>query len=215
MKLRGPCPFIILIILLSSCDRVAIIAQKSAPYDARRASVKIESTEKLPTGVKELLVQTDSKSPAMKFPVPYFLIEQDNIDFTYSHEFPSEIISQLNLTVSGVKYYKFFVHPDSDENYAFLKSAYRYIDHTQTEFMASMLNEERTLVLWSKANTQKMAFVVKTRIDEKTKKGMNPREPAAYYEEYIPNMITIFLRRPAQGPKEKIEGQLITEVPQI
>lgn len=208
----GQVPTAILLVLIISCDKTATIAQNKTSYDARGASLKIEANEALPQGVKELLAQESESESPMKFAVPYYLVEQDNIDFIVQKDLNPEIISQLSLTISGIKYYKFFVHPDSDENFSFLKSAYRYISYEQTEFEASMLKEERTMVVWSKSNIRKVPFVVKTKIDLKAKKAMNPREPAAHFHD-VPEIIKMYFRRPIDGPKEKIEGQHITEVP--
>lgn len=215
MKLKGSNLLIIFLIALIGCDQKVIITQKIAPYDARASAIKIELNEKLPQGVRDILAQEGiDKVKLIKFPVAYYLIPQENVAFMLPKNFNEEIASQLSLTVSGFKYYKLFVHPDSDKNYSFLKSAYRYIGPNQTEFVGSMLNHDRTLVLWSDRNLDKKAFIVKTKLDEKDKQEVKLREPASYYR-YIPNIVNLIFHQPALGQNEKIEGQQVKEIPEI
>ena len=201
------------IMLFNGCERNVTITDKFEAYDARKHLIVIHSDEKLPNGVREILaVESVDKKDFKKFPLAYYLIQEEDIKFMHVSSFDSDIISHLRMTISGIKYYKLFVHPDSDFDYSFLKSAYRYIGPTQTEFVGSMLVEDKTIVVWSDDNPGKKAFVVKTKIDEATKKGISSRKPASFIES-VPDMATLFFNRPLKGRKDSIEGQQVTKIP--
>ena len=202
-----------LAIALFSCDNNITISRQLTHYDPKVHLSTIGPNDVLPTGVKELLNQQSAKSESIpKFPVSYYLIPDEDAKFLRTKKFNPKIADQLLFTVSGEKYYKLFVHPDSDKLYAFLKHGYRYIGPAETEFVGSPVGTNKTLVIWVSKNLNRTPFVVKTKLDAETIQQISSRFPAAE-SIVVPEMASLIFKRSIRGTTEKIEGQQITEVP--
>lgn len=202
-----------LTVIFCSCDsNVTIFTNsKSSSYNPRLHLSAVGENEKLPNGVRELLNQnSDKKKSIAKFPLSYYLIQEEDTTFLRTKKFDTEIVDQLDSSVSGDRYFKLFVHPDSDAVYAFLKHAYRYIGPDETEFVASSIPGNKTVVVWTKKNLKKTPFIVKTVLDQASMQEISSRFPAT-----APEMATLIFKRKIKGTNEKIEGQQITPVPQF
>lgn len=198
-----------------SCENNITISKQLSHFDPKIHLSILDKNEKLPAGVREFLMQQTVSSEAIpKFPVSYYLIQAEDAKFLRTKEFNSQISDQLVYLVSGEKYYKLFVHPDSDKIYSFLKHGYRYIGPNETEFMGSPVAGNKTLVVWSARNLLKTPFIVKTVLDSETIQQISSRFPATATIGK-PEMINLIFKRKIRGSTEKIEGQQITEVPKL
>lgn len=201
------------VISLFGCDGNVTISKQLTHYDPKVHLSILGPNELLPKGVRELLAQQSRNSDSIpKFPVSYYLIPEEDSKFLRTKNFNTKIADQLIFTVSGEKYFKLFVHPDSDKMYSFLKHGYRYIGPSETEFMGSPIGTNKTLVVWVGKNLNKMAFVVKTKLDAEKIQQIGSRFPAAE-SITLPEMASLIFKRSIKGSSEKIEGQQITELP--
>ncbi len=202
-----------LAIVLFSCDNNITISRQLTHYDPKVHLSVLGKDEKLPPGVRALITQQSPNNEAVpKFPVSYYLIPDVDGKFLRTKKFNSKISDQLLFMVSGEKYYKLFVHPDSDKLYAFLKHGYRYIGPSETEFVGSPVAGNKVLVIWTGKNLDKTPFVVKTVLDQETIQQISSRFPAAETI-IVPEMASLIFKRAIKGTTERIEGQQITEVP--
>ncbi len=154
-----PVPALLIMLLLLSCDKQITLSKHASEYKASVHIQKITSTEKLPAGVRELILR-GTANKHVKFPLPYFLIPENHTDYMRAHSFDVSIADQLTFVISSEKYHKMFILPDSEAQYKFLKHAYRFIGPDDTEFMASMTGPGDSFVVWNKNNFNKKAFIV-------------------------------------------------------
>lgn len=154
-----PMPFLLMMLFLFSCDNHITLAKHTSKYSANIHVQKISSSEKLPAGVRELVLRGTAREH-IKLPLPYFLITENHTDYIRAHSFDVSIADQLTFVVSGEKYHKMFILPDSEAHYQFLKHAYRFIGPDDTEFMASKTGPGNSFVVWNKNNFNKKAFIV-------------------------------------------------------
>lgn len=194
--------------ILQNCDNHISISHPKALYNLSVHITPITKADKIPGDAQALL--TDKK--AVKFPLAYYLIQEEDIKVIYSRNFDEKIFSQLFLEVSGTKYYKLFVNPDLDNTYSFLKNAYRYIGPDDTEFYASFISAPKTMVIWNKKTNAKVPFIVKMNIDEKNLNADSMRVPADTY--LSPETIQMVFRRTLQGTQEPISGQQVSKIPE-
>ena len=194
-------------IIFFGCDNNITISKNIVHYDARIHLSTVAPDEKLPSGVRELF----SKDQTPKFPLSYYLIQEEDTQFIRSQNFDSKIIDQLSMSISNVRYYKLFVHPDSDASYSFLMSAYRYVGPEATEFFASPIPGNKTVVVWSPKALNRRPFIVKTVIDNATLNALNSRLPAESH--LAPEIANLVFKRPIKGTTERIQGQQITSLP--
>jgi hypothetical protein len=152
-------PILLSMLFLFSCDNQITLSKHAPEYSASVHVQKISSTEKLPIGVRELILRGTAKEH-VKFPLPYFLIPENHADYMRAHSFDVSIADQLTFLISGEKYHKMFILPDSEAHYQFLKHAYRFIGPDDTEFMASMTGPGNSFVVWNNNNFNKKAFIV-------------------------------------------------------
>lgn len=206
---------LLLTVLVISCDNNVTIATRSN-FVAKAHVSELLPTDPVHEDVRKLL-QAEAlinKKP-VKFPLSYYLIQEEDIKVYYSKQFEEKISNQVYLVISGTKYYKLFVHPDLESEYAFLRRAYRYISPEETEFMASPSSGERTMLVWTKSHLKKTPFIVKTEIDERTFNNGSSRIPADISQSVIPESIHMVFSRAIRGSKERIEGQQITKIPSL
>jgi hypothetical protein len=201
-----------LAVSIGSCDNNRVtIDQKTSSYNPRLHLRVVADNEKLPAGVRKLLDQNSFKKN-LKFPLSYYLIPDSDTKFLYINHFSILIIDQLYSGVSGERYYKLFVHPDSDALYAFLKHGYRYIGPDETEFVASPISGNKTVVVWTRKNLSKTPFIVKTNLDEESIQEIRSRLPASSVIE-TPAMASLIFKRKIKNSSQTIQGQQITELP--
>lgn len=155
----SPPPILIMALLLYSCDNNITLSKSSSRYNASVHLQRISEKEELPEGVRSMLAGKRGEDN-VKFPLPYYLIPQEQATYMRSQSFDVRILDQIIMTVSGIKYHKMFIHPESEANYEFLSRAYRYLDANETEFMASVGTQERTLVVWNKNHLDRKAFII-------------------------------------------------------
>jgi hypothetical protein len=253
MKLVGILGFLLMSILLQNCDNNITIATTPSRYVANQYVEKIDGKEELTTGIKEFLSAEQNlhnkdlwgknafnskinpkyaPETNPKFPLPYYLIPESGAKFIYSENFNLKIKEQLYLLVSGVKYLKLFVHPESENHYSFLKNAYRFIGPTETEFMASPTSSYRSLVVWNPSKKRYKPFIVKVSLsindtdhliskNEIEKSISNQRAYDLIGEENLDKMnVKIFpesagllFEHKVNGAPKKVGGQLIGEIP--
>ncbi len=201
-------------VLIMSCDSNVIISTKSSKYMVKAHVSELTSKDPVHKDVLGLLEQEAilDKKP-VKFPLAYYLIQEDDTKVYFSSEFDQKILGQLYLMVSGAKYYKLFVHPDLEANYAFLRNAYRYIGPEETEFMATPTSGEKTIAVWTRTHLGKTPFIVKTEIDERNATPGSTRIPADTSQSGLPESLQMVFHRSIKGSKERIEGQQITKIP--
>jgi hypothetical protein len=255
MKFCGYAIFLFMSLLLQNCDNNITIATAPSRHIASDFVEKINGKETISKGVSDFLSEeqnlhnkdlwgknafasgTDPKyvpEKNPKFPLPYYLIPESDAKFLYSKSLDAKIADQLYLLVSGVKYYKLFIHPESETQFAFLKNAYRYIGSVETEFMASPTSSYRSLVVWNQ-NSKRKPFIVKVSLN-KTADDIDRVVSENEVERSIANQrvfehigsdklnqmdIKIFpesggliFNRQIGSSSEKLGGQLIKEIPE-
>lgn len=169
--------YLLLTILIVSCNQTVELSPKPSRYIASEHSLKIDGKEALSSGVKEFLLaeQNLSWSPDSssqfystylpgnnpKFPLPYFLVPEDEANLHFAESLDSRIVDQLVMRISGKKHYKLFIHPETEAYYDFLKSAYNYIGSEQTEFFATPTSSFEALIVWNKNSGERKPFIVK------------------------------------------------------
>lgn len=256
MKRFGFLIFLLMTVLLQNCDNNVTISTAPSRYIANEFVEKINGKEEISKGLKELLNEEQNlhnkdlwgknafasninpkyvPEANPKFPLPYYLIPATDAKFMHSANLDTKVGDQLYMLISGMKYFKLFVHPESEEHYNFLKNAYRYIGPTETEFMASPTSSYRSLVVWNPNNTNKKPFIAKVSLDKNVIGGIDRLVSQNEVERSIANQrafdrigienldkmnIKLFpesagliFDRELNGAPEKLGGQIIREIP--
>ncbi len=205
--------FITLVITLYGCEKNYSISTHANHYSHDKHFIVVSEQEILPGDIRKLISKKNENiDKPIKFPLAYYLIQEQDIQLIFNHKIDPNISDQLFMIVSGSKYYKLFVHPDLDESYSFLQNAYRYISPDQTEFFAISLSTPKTLVVWNQRSGNPRPFIINSKSAQK-KSGVVLRLPA--YQLEHPDSIRILLKK---GPSERsfpIDGQEITSIPQL
>lgn len=239
------------------CDTGITIKSGPSRFIASEHLSKYNGRENLPKGVKELLNEEQNlhnkdlwganafssnidpkyvpeNNP--KFPLPYYLIPEDDVKYLQATSLHNKISSQLSMKISGKTHYKMFVHPESEAHYEFLKNAYRYIGPDETEFMASPTSSYRSLVVWNESNADKRPFIAKVSLDKNVIGSIDRLVSENEVERSVANQkvfdkigkakleemnVKIFpesaglvISREIPGAPEKLGGQLIREIPE-
>ena len=246
--------FILMTMLLQNCDNNITIATAPSRQIASQFVEKINGKEELPDGVKAFLSSEQNLhnkdlwgkdafsthiNPKFapetnpKFPLPYYLIPGTDAKFIYSSKFDPKVGEQLYLLVSGTKYFKLFVHPESEEHYNFLKNAYRYIGPTETEFMASPTSSYRSLIVWNPIKKGYKPFIANISLSKNdvTDRSLSANEIENAIEnqraydiisednldkmnfKIFPESAGLIFDREFNGTTQKLGGQLIREIP--
>jgi hypothetical protein len=243
-------------LLLQNCDNNITISAAPSRYIASELVEKINGNEALSKGVREFLNEEQNfhnkdlwgknafasnidpkyvPESNPKFPLPYYLIPETDTKFLYSSQFDKKVGDQLYMLVSGMKYFKLFVHPESEKHYDFLKHAYRYIGPTETEFMASPTSSYRSLVVWNQSNKKKTPFIAKVSLNKNVTDDMdrlvseNEVERSIVNQKaldhigkdtlermnikFFPESAGLIFDRKLNGSSDKLGGQLIREIP--
>ena len=239
-----------------SCDSSITINTSKGRYIASDHLSRINGKESISKGVKELLHEEQNlhnkdlwgasafssninpdyvpeKNP--KFPLPYYLIPEDEAKFLHAMSLDEKVASQLMLRVSGKKHFKLFVHPESEAHYEFLKNAYRYIGPEETEFTASPTSSYRSLVVWNHNDADKKPFIAKVSLDknvigsidrlvseneversvanQKVLDSIGKNKLEAMNVKVYPESAGLVIKKDIPGAPEKLGGQLIREIP--
>ncbi len=211
MILTGRLAILFIAVVLWGCEKTATISQRASNYVPGKHISEVKDNDPMPVSVKTFL-NSNTYPSKKKFPLAYYLIQEEDIRLLYEHDFDERIAGQLYMTISGVKYYKLFVSPDLEASYSFLKHGYRFIGPDETEFFAAS-SGQRTLVVWSPGKEAfSPPFIVKTELDERDIPQKSLRVPAQVSADSPPSIHMIF-QREIKGTKEKIEGQNITAIP--
>ncbi|MFA6238965.1 MAG: IucA/IucC family protein [Bacteriovorax sp.] len=258
MKVRAKILTLIALATLgfTGCEQGANLAPKASRFIASEHLLKINGSENLAPGVKALLNEEQNlhnkdlwgegafksninpeyipeNNP--KFPLPYYLIPEEDAHFLYTDTLDPRIADQLSMKISGKKHFKLFVHPESEVHYDFLRSRYNYIGATETEFFASPTSSYRSLVVWNRNNGQRKPFIAKVSLDKNVIGSIDRLVSINEVERSVANQkafdrigvkkldelnLKIFpesagltLEKPPGGSPKKLGGQLIREIP--
>lgn len=243
-------------LLIQGCDNNVKIKTVISRNIASDFSQKTDGNESLSKGIKEFLnneqnfhnknlwrekniisplVDTYAPEANPKFPLPYYLIPEPDIKRLYSSSSNAKIEDQLYMLISGTKYFKLFVHPESVSRYSFLSNAYRYIGMTETEFMASPTSSTHSLVVWNQKNKEKIPFIAKVSLDKNAIENSPPLLSSNEVKRSIatqkvfdkigkdnldkmnikifPEMTGFIFNEIGDNSSRKLGGQLIREIP--
>lgn len=170
-----------------------------------------------------------------KFPLPYYLVPEEDSKFLQADSLDKRVSDQLMMIVEGKKYFKLFVHPESEAHYEFMRGTYTYISQDETEFIASPTSSYRSLVVWNQKDLKKKPFIAKVSLDKNVIGSIDrlvseneversvanqkvfDRMGAAKLDEMnvrvFPESAGLVMRKELQGAPEKLGGQLIREIP--
>ncbi len=171
-----------------------------------------------------------------KFPIAYYLIPSEDANFLSAKSLDPRVLKQISIQDdSGKKYYKLFVHPESEEHYSFLKEVYQYISQENSEHIASPTSSYRSLVLWNKYNSAKKPFIAKVSLDRNIIRNIDRLVSSNEVERSIanqnafnemgeksleemnakifPESAGLTIAKSHRGEPSKLGGQLIREIP--
>lgn len=103
---KGQLAIIFIVIGMWGCEKSATISQMASSYVSNVHITEVKQNDKIPKDVKTLLDSTSISKK--KFPLAYYLIQEEDIRLLFEHDFNEKIATQLYMTISGVKYYKLF-----------------------------------------------------------------------------------------------------------
>ena len=158
-KKMGP-PFFILAITAFthvSCDQNNIVSTKPKILGRSIASEMPEE--------QKIDLNHFSKN-ALKFPLPYYLVPEEDAKYIFSSLLDPRVADQLSLKISGKKHYKLFVHPDAESFYEVFARSYNYIGPDLTEFDALAISKDRILIIWNRNNSDRKPFIAKVKLDK-------------------------------------------------
>ncbi len=108
-----------------------------------------------------------------KFALPYYLIPQEEAEFIEAESLSSEVKSQLyKMGSDGKRYFKLFVHPESEKYYQKYAAKFKYVGPSETEFVATPTSSFRSLITWN-LKTGEKPFIAKVSIDKDIIEGIN------------------------------------------
>lgn len=148
------------------CIKNFKISTESIKYDSEKHfSSFIDEKENIPMVVQKII---DDKFPhkaeedIQKFQVAYFLIPDTDLELLYNaKKYSKEFMSEIYFTFSGVRFFKFFIYPGHEDFFATLKNSYRYISQDQSEYFATSLAQNGSMVLWHRNSPQGYPFLIK------------------------------------------------------
>ncbi len=170
-----------------------------------------------------------------KFPLPYYLIPEEDAKFLQADSLDKRISKQLMTTVDGKKYFKLFVHPESEGHYEFMRKTYKYVSPDETEFSASPTSSYRSLVVWDHDDLKNKPFIAKVSLDrniagnidrlvsenemerswanQKAFDRIGTKKLSEMNVRVFPESAGLILGKKLPGAPPKIGGQLIREIP--
>lgn len=246
--------FITLAFVLASCSTPKI-EHSTRAIASKEYLKKIDGKEPVSPGVKSLLDEEQNlhnkdlwganafdsnidpeyvpeKNP--KFPLAYYLMPEDDAKFLQADSLDKRVSDQLMEMIDGKKYFKLFVHPESENHYEFLKAKYNYISQEETEFTASPTSSYRSLVVWNK-DKKKKPFIAKVSLDknvigsidrlvseneversvanQKVFDKIGKEKLEAMHLKIFPESAGLVINDGIEGAPKKLGGQLIREIP--
>lgn len=217
---------------------------------------KVDGTEEIKPGVKELLHEeqnlhnkdlwgADAFSSDIapeyvpennpKFPLAYYLLPEQDAKFLQSTTLDNRVSFQLQEMIDGKKYFKLFVHPESEEHYEFLNGTYKYVSQAESEFTASPTSSYRSLIVWNHQDTTRKSFIAKVSLNKNVIGSIDRLVSANEVERSIANQMAfekighellslsgaviypetagLVLKNSIPGAPAKLGGQLIREIP--
>jgi hypothetical protein len=170
--------FIYLMISCSfiGCDKRAELSPQVSHFNQAEQLKKLDGKEEFSKELSDYIQKTQnqnrkiastehsppefSPSSHSKFPLPYFLVPEAMAQFISTQTDDDMILDQLYLRVSGIKNYKFLVHPLREKEFEFMRGFYTYIGTDRTEFYATPTANSNTLVVWNRNNPKRKPFQV-------------------------------------------------------
>ncbi|MBC7713512.1 MAG: hypothetical protein H7177_09240 [Rhizobacter sp.] len=244
-----------LVLILSSCSHPQL-ENTSREVASEKHLALFDGTEPIAKGVKELLNEEQNlhnkdlwgakafdsniapeyvPEANPKFPLAYYLMPEEDAKFLQADSLDKRISSQLMQMIDGKKYFKLFVHPESEAHYEFLKANYKYVSQDETEFTASPTSSYRSLVVWDHTNKKKKAFIAKVSLDknvigsidrlvseneversvanQKVFDKIGKEELEKMHVKVFPESAGLVLDQEMPGAPKKLGGQLIREIP--
>jgi hypothetical protein len=213
--------------------------KKFTPEEIMAKGIKqfISEEQKISIGLSKSGTFSSPYSPKNnpKFPLPYYLVPEESAHFYYTNNLDPRISGQLSMKISGKKHYKFFIHPELETYFDYLRLAFSYVGADKTEFWATPTSNYRSLVVWNKNNTNRKPFIAKISLDKKTSHEMslgdedNDIERILAYQRffenigdnklsqislnYFPETAGMDLEKIHPFKHEKIQAQSIQEIP--
>lgn len=176
------------VLTIISCEQTATLSPKISRFIASEHLLKIDGKETLSKGIIDFLLEEQklksldlgeegsasaSKITSIyiprnnpKFPLPYYLVPLEDANFLFADSLDPNIADQLAMKISGKKHYKFFIHPESEVHYDFLRSSYSYVGPDQTEFFASPTSSYHSLIVWNRNNGERKPFIAKVSLNQ-------------------------------------------------
>lgn len=247
---------VLLVLLLSGCSHPSFNPSSFDRSIASEHLSKFEGNEPIAKGVLELLNEEQNlhnkdlwganafasniapeyvpeNNP--KFPLPYYLVPEEDAKFLQADSLDKRVSKQLMMMVDGKKYFKLFVHPESEAHYEFMKGTYKYISQDESEFTASPTSSYRSLVVWDHSNLKNKPFIAKVSLDKNVIGSIDRLVSENEVERSVANQkvfdrigadklnemnVKVFpesaglvMGRELPGAPEKLGGQLIREIP--
>jgi hypothetical protein len=204
---------VLIVLNLSSCEKSYTITTRHHLSNPSQLISKVKKDD-ISSEELQLFLNSDEKplEANMKFPLCYYLIEEEDLRLLYHQKLDKRITDQLFMIISGVKYYKLFVQPKDILDYQFLSHAYRFIGPEETEFMAIAIDGKDTLAIWNKKNSYKKPFISTSKLDDRYNFKQKYARIPAQLEREIPESVSLIFKR-IVGNNKKIEGQFITALP--
>lgn len=231
---------IFLFITFCGCEKNAILSPKRSRFIASIHLQKIDGQENFSNGIKEFLSTEQNLTvhnslqkvnpkyapeSNPKFPLPYYLIPEEDSNFITAESLDPRVADQLVMRISGKKHYKFFIHPDSEMHYDFLRSSYNYIGTDQTEFFSSPISNYHLLLVWNKNNSKRKPFIVKINVDkndneversianQKVLDRIGEKKLQAINLKIFPETMGLTIDKIPPSSQVKLGGQVISEIP--
>ena len=170
-----------------------------------------------------------------KFPLPYYLVPAEDAKFLQADSLDKRVSKQLMMMVDGKKYFKLFVHPESEAHYEFMRDTYKYVSQDETEFTASPTSSYRSLVVWDHSDLKNKPFIAKVSLDKNVIGSIDRLVSENEVERSVANQkvfdrigleklnkmnVKVFpesaglvMGKELPGAPEKLGGQLIREIP--
>ena len=170
-----------------------------------------------------------------KFPLAYYLMPEEDAKFLQADSLDKRVSMQLQEMIDGKKYFKLFVHPESEAHYEFLKGSYKYVSQAETEFMASPTSSYRSLIVWNHSDTKRKPFIAKVSLDknvigsidrlvseneversvanQKVFDRIGKENLEKMHAKVFPETAGLVLNNDMPGAPKKLGGQLIREIP--
>jgi hypothetical protein len=235
-----------------SCEKYANLSPKVDRFIASEHLKKFTEKEEISQGIKNFILEEQNlrhKSQPLdlpvfsniipeyapennpKFPLPYYLVPEAEANFLATDYLDQSISDQLMMKISGIKHFKFFIHPELEVYYDFLRSSYNYIGPENTEFLATPTSHYGSLLVWNRNNILRKPFIAIVRQDQRNEflvsvsdiaKALSYQKSLNHINKNLLNNLNLkifsvtaglILDKTHPNSSRKITGQLIREIP--